>query len=108
MLATFAVGDEQFRIWVTNPTTIAALQARARGDTATFPAGTLRNGPGDRDHNAPWSWHFDPATTEMTEVAIELCDAEPSYVEANLADWMEQVGQFCPWSAQLVGIDDRR
>ena len=39
----------------------------------------------------------------MAEVAIEVCDATPSYVEANL-DYFIQLGHYCPWSAQLVGL----
>ena len=38
----------------------------------------------DGGHNAPWSWHFRPSDWELVEQSIELCDAWPSYVEANL------------------------
>ncbi len=44
----------------------------------------------------------------MAEVTIELCDGTPSYVEAHLDEWIEQVGRYCPWSARLVALEDRR
>jgi hypothetical protein len=109
VLATFAVGDEQFKLWTTNETTIEQLFALQAGESqANIPNGPLLLGPGVANHNAPWSWHFDPEQTEMAEVTIELCDGTPSYVEENLDEWMEQVGRYCPWSAELVSLEDFR
>ena len=53
---------------------------------------------GDGGFNAPWSWHFDPGQVRMTEAAIEVCDGQPSYVEAHLSDFPT----YCPWSARVV------
>ena len=44
----------------------------------------------------------------MAEVAVEVCDATPSYVEANQDYFVDVVGSYCPWSAQLVGLVDYR
>lgn len=41
----------------------------------------------------------------MAEVTIELCDGTPSLVEADLDYWLNAVGRFCPWSAELVSVD---
>ena len=52
-------------------------------------------------YNSPWSYHLDPATIELFEIAVEVCDAAPDYVEEHLA---EACGAFlpdcrwCPWS----------
>ena len=109
VLATFDVGGETFKVWVTNPTTIEQLEALEAGlSTANIPIGDIEYGPGAANHNAPWSWHYDPENIEMAEVTIELCDAMPSYVEANLAEFVETIGSYCPWGAVLVDLVDYR
>ena len=58
------------------------------------------------EFNSPWSWHLDPATLEVPDFAIELCDGRPSMVEAGLEYWFDRVGSFCPWGALVVRRDD--
>lgn len=55
----------------------------------------------DGGHNTPWSWHFRPSDWELVEQSMELCDAWPSYVEANLKEWINTVGIFCPWGSRI-------
>ncbi len=31
-----------------------------------------------------------------------------SFVEENLDSWLDEVGQYCPWSAQLLSVEDYR
>jgi hypothetical protein len=109
IVATFRVSSEEFRIWVTAPSTIDQLLALEVGQGhATIPGGRVVRGAGQADHNAPWSWHVDPEDVAMVEAAIELCDGVPSYLEQHLDDWIEHVVQYCPWSASLVDLDDHR
>lgn len=109
VLATFAVGDETFKVWVTNPDTIDQLFALQAGESdADIPIGPIEYGSGVANHNAPWNWHYDPDAIEMTEAAIELCDATPSYVEEHLTEFVETVGSYCPWNAELVDLVDYR
>ncbi len=104
IIATFDVVGEQFKVRIENPTTIAQVRALERGEsTATIPNGRLLRGA---DGNAPWSWHLDPNDIEMAEAAIELCDGTPSTVEADLDRWIDEVGRYCPWSAELVGVEE--
>jgi hypothetical protein len=106
-LATFDVVGERFRVWVTSPTTIRELRRLAAGEsTANIPAGTLRRGPGRAAFNAPYSWHLDPRDTGMGEVAIEVCDARPSYVEQQRDEFVDVVRSYCPWGARLVELRD--
>ncbi|RMH20010.1 MAG: hypothetical protein D6701_04300 [Gemmatimonadetes bacterium] len=108
VLATFEVEGERFRVWVTNPATIADLEALRDGrSTANIPNGPLLAGPGTGGHNAPWSWHLDPEETEMAEATIEVCSGLPSFVEENLSDWLA-LGRYCPWSARLESLEDFR
>jgi len=109
VLATFAVGDEPFKVWVTNAAAIARLEALNRGDGGgSIPNGRLLRGPGRAAHNAPYSWHLDPADIQIVDVTIELCDGSPKYVEANVAEYADRIGRYCPWGAKLVALADYR
>jgi len=109
VLATFDVSGETFRVWFTDPGAIRAVLLVRDGESrATIPIGPLRRGSGPGAHNAPWSWHLDPANVRMAEVAIELCDGRPSYLQAHLNEFITTVEQYCPWGARLVIVDDRR
>ena len=74
--------------------------------TANIPNGRILRGPGRARHNAPYHLHLDPQDIAMTEVAIEVCDGLPTYVEENVAEFVERVGRYCPWAARLVELRD--
>lgn len=58
-----------------------------------------------QSYNPGWSFHLDPDTISFFQVAIEVCDASPEYVEDHLD---EACGAFlpgcmwCPWSSRLT------
>jgi hypothetical protein len=107
ILATFDVQGEQYSIFVTNQDTIEDILALQRGDSqASILSGKIIAQPAA--YNAPWSWHIDPEDIHMAEFTIELCDGLPSHVENDLDYWANTVGRFCPWSAQLVSVQDYR
>jgi len=109
VLATFTDADEEFHVWVTKESTIEQLFALRDGESrANIPNGPLLRGPGPGDHNDPWSWHYDPARVQMAELTIEICDGRPSFVEDNLDAFVEDVGRYCPWGAELVSVEDFR
>jgi hypothetical protein len=109
IVATFAVGEEGFRVWIRNPGAIAEVLALQRGASSnTIPNSVLRTGDGQGDHNAPYSWHLDPDAIEMAGATIELCDGRPSFVEANRDQFIREVGRYCPWGARLVSVEDYR
>jgi hypothetical protein len=106
-LATFEVEGERFCVWTTNPQTIHDLHELQQGtSTANIPNGRILRGPGRARHNAPYHWHLDPQDIAMAEVAIEVCDGLPSYVEENVDEFVERVGRYCPWAAKLVELRD--
>ena len=108
VLATFRGGGETFRVWTTNPQTIEDLYALKAGTSqAEIPNGPILVGPGQGDHNLPWSWHLDPEQVEMAENTVEVCDGTPSYVEGNLSAWLS-LGHYCPWGTVLVKLRDFR
>jgi hypothetical protein len=109
LLATFDVVGEEFSVWVTNPQTIEQiLDLQSGASQANIPNGVILRGSGKADHNAPWGWHLDPEQIEMAEVTVEVCDGTPSFVEEELDYFVEDVGRYCPWSAQLVAVEDYR
>ena len=109
VLATFDVSGERFRVFVTNSTTIGQLFALRDGaSSASIPNGRIRRGGGDGDYNRPYGWHLDPEDISMADATIELCDGRPSYVQANIDEFVDTVGRYCPWNAVLVQLRDLR
>lgn len=109
ILASFRVEGEVFKLWVTNEETTQQILDIVLGTgLATIPNGPLVAGPGPEGYNAPFSWHLDPELTEMAEATIEVCSGLPSFVEEDLDTWLNVVGQYCPWSAELISVEDFR
>ena len=55
-------------------------------------------------YNPSWSYHLKPSSIKFFELAIEVCDASPKYIEKHL----NKVGSdflpgkiWCPWSSYL-------
>jgi hypothetical protein len=95
------VVDEEFRIRLEDPVLIEQARRILRGDEPQkIVSGRLA--AGDGGFNDPWSWHLLPETIEFVEVAIELCDGKPSFVEEDLDYWLNTVRTYCPWSARIV------
>lgn len=56
-------------------------------------------------YNPQWSYHLNPDTIRFFSLAIEVCDATPTYVE----DHLDEVGGaflpggfWCPWGSRLL------
>jgi hypothetical protein len=103
-VATFTVqvGSEQFAVRVTDQTTFEHLSARMHSGTTGVILGRVAAGHGG--FNGPWSWHLVPGTIQVADFAIELCDATPSYLEANPDEWIRTVKNYCPWGAKVVSV----
>ncbi len=98
-IVTFGVGSETFRALLTTTDQVRAAEAARDGGSANIPVGRL--GAGNGGVNAPWTWHLDDIT--FAEVAIELCDGVPSYVESIGPSFGN--GQYCPWTARVISIE---
>ena len=92
-----SVEGERFVVRLLDPETIRLAEDNRLGRNQKFPIGPLRKGDGG--FNGGWTWHLDPAETRFVDVAIEICDGRPSYVERNQADFPS----YCPWGARVVG-----
>lgn len=57
------------------------------------------------DYNPTWRFHLDPGSIDLFQVAVEVCDANPEYVEENLDEVCGATlpdCRWCPWSSQVV------
>lgn len=98
-------GEECFILRLIDPVRIAEARQLLR-DTASgsFPVGELRRGDGGFNvcGQHRWQWHIDPASVQFAEMAVELCDGRPSFVQERLDYWIDTVRTYCPWSARIV------
>jgi len=105
-LVRFGIVGESLTVWVTNDAFIdRAKQLLATGTRQIPVFNTLLDG-GACDPQ--WTWHVDPQNVSFADAAIELCDGLPSHIEANKTYWLGTVGSYCPWSAVVTAVDDRR
>jgi hypothetical protein len=98
---------EDFGIRLNNPERVTQAERILAGtEPQRIVVGRLRRG--GRWYNRKsqsgglWSWHLDPDTIEFSEMSTELCDGLPSHIEDNLDHWLNNVGIFCPWRAEMV------
>jgi hypothetical protein len=105
-LIHFRICDQDLTAWMTDDAFIdeaLVLEGAEEGRIPNFfqvVKGT--------DCDPQWSWHVSPSAAEWADFTIELCDGCPWYIEENLDDWVDQVGGYCPWLADVVSVDDRR
>ena len=90
------VAGERFVVRIADTETIHQAEESLQGRNQRFPMGALIDGNGG--FNAPWTWHLDPASVRFVEVAIEVCDGRPSYVERH----KDEYASYCPWGARVV------
>jgi len=58
-----------------------------------------------KEYNPKFSFHLDPATIRFFEMAIEVCDANMTYVEDHLDEAGGAFlpgGHWCPWDSRLA------
>lgn len=103
---TFLVGTDNLSVFFLKTGTIRdAIDNFYGKNSKHIPIGNLIDDrPGKSAYDSQWSWHLDPLTTIMAQTTIELCDGTPSYVEANLDQWLATVHNYCPWAAQVMQL----
>jgi hypothetical protein len=99
-VVTFRVGDEVYRILITDPADLAIAQRLLAGDDTAprIPNGLIVRG--ESSVNEGWSWSIDPESLEFADMTTEVCDGLPSYVE----DGSLTGDYFCPWSAEVADV----
>jgi hypothetical protein len=105
-LVDFDIVGESLTVWITNGEFIdEAKKLLASGDQRIPVFDGLLDG---RDCDADWTWHVDPSSASFADFTIELCDGLPSHIEADKTYWIGTVKSYCPWSAKVTAVDDRR
>lgn len=79
------VAGERFVVRTADEETTSLAEENRLGRNRRFPIGLLM--PGNSGFNALWTWHLDPLSVEFVEMAIEVCDGRPSYVETHQAEY---------------------
>ena len=89
----FPPDDVAFAIMLADPVKIQEARDIANGVQVhkVRVMGTIIKAPAP--YNPPWSYHLDPESIEFFEVAVEVCDAHPQYVEEHQD---EVCGAFLP------------
>lgn len=98
-------GEECFILRLADPDKVIEARQLLQDTAPTrFPVGELRRGDGGFNTCGQyhWQWHIDPASVQFVEMAIELCDGRPSFIQERLDYWIDTVRTYCPWSARLV------
>ncbi|POM24896.1 hypothetical protein BTM25_35340 [Actinomadura rubteroloni] len=90
---------------LTDPGQIAHARALLAGETSDQPHIYGRLVKRSAPYNPRWSFHYDPATVQFFNAAIEVCDATMPYVEDHLDEAGGAFlpgGLWCPWTSRLV------
>jgi hypothetical protein len=99
VLATFEVGEERYRVLLTEPGDIDTARRLLDGeDVPSIPNGRVVRATGV---NEGYGWSIDPNDIEFADVTIEVCDGLPSDVESGAISG----DRYCPWSAVLVDLE---
>ena len=105
-LITFEACEATFTLWSTAGAFIDEAAALLQAGEQRIPIfSELLDGT---DCDGQWTWHADAAAMSFADFTIELCDGCPFHIEDDKPYWLETVGQYCPWSARVVAVEDRR
>jgi hypothetical protein len=96
------VGTETFRVRAEGNAK-AALEARRQSGVVGVISGRLVRGNGG--FNAPYGWHIDPASITAPDLAMELCDGKPSFIDPEIDYWVDTVKYYCPWGAKVISVE---
>lgn len=102
VVVTFRVADvEEYRIRLTHPADIEIARKLLAGEEAPrIPNDVVIRG--DPDVNTGCTWHIDPESAEFADFTVEVCDGLPSDVEKGIIT----SDRYCPWSAEVIAIDE--
>lgn len=91
---------EVFRVLTDRPEVIADGTSLIGAGNVKIVSGFMAVGSGG--FNAPWPWHLIPDTVSFVDLAAEICDACPIHTEEAVRHWIETVGNYCPWSTEVL------
>lgn len=95
------VSGESFRVQITDSALAEEADSLLLNGIPKIVHGFIK--AGDGGFNAPYAWHLDPERITFPDLTIELCDGRPGPIEDDLDYWINTVGIYCPWGAQITG-----
>jgi hypothetical protein len=105
-LVTFDVHGETLRVWSTNADFIARA-TQLLGNEDFHPTPLFERVIAGYDACTGRRWSVDPERMSFADFTTEVCDAVPSYIDANLAGWVSAPGNYCPWGPRVVAVEER-
>jgi hypothetical protein len=105
-LVTFEVHGETLRVWSTNHDFVARAKELI-GNADFHPTPLFERVIGGYDACTGREWSVDAERMSFADFTTEVCDAVPSYIDANLADWLTAPGSYCPWGPRVVAVEER-
>lgn len=102
-LITFDVAGQSLTVWITNTTFIAEAERLLDEGTSRIPR--FDEVIAAQGCDPQYAWTVDPEAVEFVDVTRELCAGTPAYVDNNLDAWIDELGDYCPWSAQVIEVE---
>ncbi|GGK62582.1 hypothetical protein Sme01_04560 [Sphaerisporangium melleum] len=96
---------DKFVVEIADPAEVQHARALLDGTATDRPHVMGRIVKRSAPYNPGWSYHLDPASVRFFDVAIEVCDAAPQYVEDHLDEAGGAFlpgGFWCPWGSRLL------
>jgi hypothetical protein len=92
--------EETFTVFVNRANDIEQMTAEAESEEKTLMVtGIVRDA---RRYNSRWNFTMGPGSIVPAEVSIEVCDADPYYVQDHKRQWMGD--RWCPWSSYVAAV----
>ena len=92
--------DETFTVFVNRSDDIEQMTAEASAEDKTLMVtGIVRK---ERRYNPRWNFTIGPGSIVLAEVSIEVCDADPYYVQDHRRQWLGD--RWCPWSSYVAAV----
>lgn len=99
--AGFGGRDDTFVVFVAERKPLRQMKAEAKlahEDKTLIVSGKVRGAA--RRYNGDWSYSMGPRSIVLGEVFVEVCDANPRYVERHREEWVGR--RWCPWSSYVA------
>lgn len=94
-----------YRAWTSDPNVIETVEselAKPLESRTKHINGDIARTPSGCDVNPGWDWYFIGNSWALADISVEVCDGNPEYVEENLDYFVDNLGQFCPWSSRVL------
>ena len=102
--------QDTLRIAISDPAAIrAAREFVNTGQGPKLPIGRIVRGPGI---DPRYPFHFEPASVQFADFAIEVCDGAPMHTDSAVVEFMKGAtgeanptsATWCPWGAYPVEV----